>query len=882
MTRSLHTLIQYLRHSIHRSGDAALTDAQLLERWLGQHDPAAFELLLWRHGPMVLNTCRRLLPRREDAEDAFQATFLVFVRKAGSIRRREALAAWLHRVACRIAGRARATENRRASREQPFVDEPTAPHIDAPLVRNLHAALDEEIESLPSHYRRALVLCCLEGKSQEDAARLLDRPRGTVSSWLTRGRERLRQRLLRRGIVVSTAGLTAALTPDALASGGMIALVSSLVRMAGAVALGRVVPAGLMSARTLALAEGVLRMMFMTKVKIVAAVSLAVAVAAAGLGAWSHTTQAAEDRPAPPQSTGTSQLNPEHQRRAVFTDDTVLENDKKEQDGIAWGEKAHGLQAGIAFRRGDQETHEVGQSVTFVVYLRNASDKKIDLSHVETLFEERMPYVADERGLRLVVALGPIPFDRPLVHRSVKPGQRITLGYPWFCIRPLDWNGEVHGPTLCALPGRYKVGYTGLSLRLSDGKDISLGTKQVDLNLREREDAKKSHSVKTDQTPEAVRSLYQRAEAYRAKAQRRLANEEEEIIRGCWTLAAEQFIKLEALLQDEKSASSITDKQREEVPFRIAECYFNLSQYEKALQKYEEIAKRCDNKPSELRALGETIRCFMALRDYKKCRQQVTKIRDRLGISVEMTEEERQQWLKWLDMIDDATIQMELDLRKRETAKEDGANQKAPTVEKPIPVIPAIGKPGKTPLFFVPIRAFEIPFTSTRKQTREVILLVSRDQGRTWEQADKRPSTERAFHFRARRDGTYWFLVQEVDEQGRCKPTDLKGVEPAIRACVDTTPPIAEFQTKCEQKTVDLTWTSEDANLEDMPIQFEWSGQKDGPWIPIVHGLLPNTGHFEWHLPDKMPRELYVRIHVRDKAGNDGYAVTYIKLKTDE
>jgi RNA polymerase sigma factor (sigma-70 family) len=465
MTRALHSLIHYLRHSLAHRGDAALSDAQLLERWVEQHDPAAFELMLWRHGPMVLNTCRRLLPKREDAEDAFQATFLVLVRKASSIRRREALAAWLHRVACRIAGRLRATNNVRSSREQPFADSLAAPHVDAPAARDLHAILDEEIESLPAHYRRALILCCLEGKLQEEAARLLDRPRGTVSSWLTRGRERLRQRLLRRGIVVSITGLTAALTPDALSAGGMIPLIGSLVRMAGAVAAGDAFPTGLMSARTIALAEGVLRMMFMTKLKIVVAISLVVAVATAGIGTWSHTTRAADDPPVSQQPAKGPQTNAPNPFKLYkeLNAEWVRRLEIKEQDGIAWGEKAHGLQAGIAFRRGDQESYEIGQSVTFVVYLRNVSDKKIDLSHIEPLFDEWLPVVVDAEGRRLAVSHGPIQLGMvPITHRSLEAGQRITLGYPWFRIRPLGWRGEVRGPTCCAAPGRYKVGFTGL------------------------------------------------------------------------------------------------------------------------------------------------------------------------------------------------------------------------------------------------------------------------------------------------------------------------------------------------------------------------------------------------------------------------------------
>ncbi len=219
--RSLHSFLQHLRRSLHPARDAMPSDAQLLERWSALRDQAAFELLLWRHGPMVLNTCRRLLRRGEDIEDVFQATFLVLVRKAGSIRRGAALAAWLHRVACRIALRVRAASARRAGREQPLVDVPAAADTEETAAHDLRTVLDEEIDRLPSHYRRAVVLCCLEGKSQEEAARLLACPRGTVSSWLTRGRERLRQRLLRRGVDLSIVGLAAALSPDA--STGMLA-----------------------------------------------------------------------------------------------------------------------------------------------------------------------------------------------------------------------------------------------------------------------------------------------------------------------------------------------------------------------------------------------------------------------------------------------------------------------------------------------------------------------------------------------------------------------------------------------------------------------------------------------------------------------------------
>src|SRR5262249_21093470 len=120
--RPLHTLIRRLRRAAGPPGEGAPTDGQLLDRWVTRRDQAAFELLLWRHGPMVLGTCRRLVRDEALAEDAFQATWLVLVRKAGSVRRPEALGAWLHRVACRVAARARAVAARRAGRERAEVD----------------------------------------------------------------------------------------------------------------------------------------------------------------------------------------------------------------------------------------------------------------------------------------------------------------------------------------------------------------------------------------------------------------------------------------------------------------------------------------------------------------------------------------------------------------------------------------------------------------------------------------------------------------------------------------------------------------------------------------------------------------------------------------
>src|SRR5262249_1365227 len=161
----------------------------LLQRWLARRDEAAFELLLWRHGPMVLALCRRLLRHAQDAEDAFQATFLTLVRKAGSIANREALAAWLYKVAYRVALRARAAAATRAALPITSMDLPAAEPAQDLLWRDLRPVLDEEVSRLPARFRGPFVLCYLEGKTNEQAARELGCPLGTVLSRLSRGRE---------------------------------------------------------------------------------------------------------------------------------------------------------------------------------------------------------------------------------------------------------------------------------------------------------------------------------------------------------------------------------------------------------------------------------------------------------------------------------------------------------------------------------------------------------------------------------------------------------------------------------------------------------------------------------------------------------------------
>jgi RNA polymerase sigma factor (sigma-70 family) len=185
------------------------SDEVLLERFTAQREQAAFAALLQRHGPMVLGVCRRVLQHEQDAEDAFQAVFCVLARKAGSIRRGTAVGGWLYAVASRIARKAKTLQVRHRMRANPLPDVPAPDNPPEWEWRDLWPILDEEVSRLPEHYRQPFVLCHLQGKTTQEAAAELRCPPGTVSSRLTRARERLRARLTRRGLALSVGTLAA-------------------------------------------------------------------------------------------------------------------------------------------------------------------------------------------------------------------------------------------------------------------------------------------------------------------------------------------------------------------------------------------------------------------------------------------------------------------------------------------------------------------------------------------------------------------------------------------------------------------------------------------------------------------------------------------------
>lgn len=303
MTHRLATLTRRLLGREHPPGGAD-TDRQLLERFVRDRDQAAFAALLERHGPMILAVCRRVLHNPADADDAFQATFLVLVRRAAAVGWHESLGGWLHAVAQRVARKVRARVTRTAA-PAPRADPPEAVTADPPAAaahRELRAVLDEELARLPEKYRLPLVLCYLEGWTNEEAAAQLGWTKGTVSGRLARARDLLRGRLARRGLALSVVALEIALSAAAAGS-PPAALIESTLAAAALFASGTGTAGGV-SARAITLSEGVSRAMFLTRVKMTTAALLAFCLLGTGatlavLRARTADRQEAKPEPAP-------------------------------------------------------------------------------------------------------------------------------------------------------------------------------------------------------------------------------------------------------------------------------------------------------------------------------------------------------------------------------------------------------------------------------------------------------------------------------------------------------------------------------------------------------------------------------------------------------
>jgi RNA polymerase sigma factor (sigma-70 family) len=265
-------ILHHLRQAVPPPDEESLPDAHLLGRFLEAADELAFAALVRRHGPMVWGVCRRILRHHQDAEDAFQATFLVLVRRAASVVPRAMVANWLYGVANRTALKARALAARRKTREVAMANIPEPAATGPDRGRELRDVLDGALRRLPDKYRVALVLCDLEGKTRKEAARQLGWPEGTVAGRLAGARAMLAKRLARQGLGLSAGALAVLLAEDAAAAPVPASVMASTIRGAGRT-----------SATALLLAEGVVRSMSRTTLKVTSAALLAVTLLGAGI-----------------------------------------------------------------------------------------------------------------------------------------------------------------------------------------------------------------------------------------------------------------------------------------------------------------------------------------------------------------------------------------------------------------------------------------------------------------------------------------------------------------------------------------------------------------------------------------------------------------------
>ncbi|MBX9626082.1 MAG: sigma-70 family RNA polymerase sigma factor [Gemmataceae bacterium] len=293
MAKTLDDILVYLLRSDALRHSEGVPDGDLLGRFIERRDEVAWDALVRRHGPMVWGVCRRILGHTQDAEDAFQTTFVVLVRRAASISPRGGVGNWLYGVARQTAVKARATAARRGARERQVAVLPE-PGVTDPPPDDLRPVLDRELGRLPDKYRAPIVLCDLGGKTFKDAARELGWPEGTLSGRLSRARKLLADRLTRAG-AVPPAGVAVLGVGEAAGGDVPPPLVTSAITAGWRVAAGQ--PMSGLAPAVATLTEEVLRAMFIPKLKLVAGVLLVGTMTLTGVAISARHSGSAPDEP---------------------------------------------------------------------------------------------------------------------------------------------------------------------------------------------------------------------------------------------------------------------------------------------------------------------------------------------------------------------------------------------------------------------------------------------------------------------------------------------------------------------------------------------------------------------------------------------------------
>jgi RNA polymerase sigma factor (sigma-70 family) len=434
-TSAVRRVIVHIRRSVMPEGDG-----ELLGRFVERSDERALAALVERHGPMVWGVCRRLLSHH-DAEDAFQVSFIVLARKAGSVNPREMVGNWLYGVA-----RQAALQVKTARRREVQVTD--MPDVEAPQDQwaDVRPILDEELSRLPEPYRAVIVLSDLEGKTRKEVASLLGCPEGTVASRLVRARAMLAKRLTQRGVALSGGALAAVLSQNASAGVPASVLMSTI----------KAANLGQIPVKVAALAEGVLKTMLLTKLKSV----MAVMVVAALVGLVGYGAAMGQQKGDTPQ---------ESEPKPQKVEDAVV----KEKETTAWGKEVDCLQMGLALLPEDTHTIRLGEKVKFAVKLRNVGKAEATVTYGR--LSDSAPEITTDTGGRVSVSMPPpswVLYGPPLppIKRALKSGETITLYNPEVAVEPEDRRAKVLGemwlgtPTICVAPGKYKIAFGGMFL----------------------------------------------------------------------------------------------------------------------------------------------------------------------------------------------------------------------------------------------------------------------------------------------------------------------------------------------------------------------------------------------------------------------------------
>jgi RNA polymerase sigma factor (sigma-70 family) len=377
-------VVEHLRKTKLWQGKDQLSDGQLLVQYLDHRDDAAFAALVRRHGPMVWGVCQRIAGR-DDAEDAFQATFLIFVRKAAAVKPREAVGNWLYGVASRAALKARSASARVRAKEKQVTSMPDPATEQRDDREELQKLLDQELGALPDKYRLPVVLCDLEGRTRKEVAVQLKIPEGTLSSRLTTAHQMLAKRLARQGLALSGASLAGLLSQNAASAGVPSAVVSSTIKTATLVAAGKGALTGVVSTKVAALTEGVMKAMVLTKLKIATAAVLIIMLLAAGgtfltgqiLAGQQDQIGNVADRGQIPDPNDLVAAAPFAQLAAQGSDDPPKQKESTKVT-TEWGPEKNGVRCGIALP--SKEKIFAGEPVTVLVLTKNVGAKPVSIA----------------------------------------------------------------------------------------------------------------------------------------------------------------------------------------------------------------------------------------------------------------------------------------------------------------------------------------------------------------------------------------------------------------------------------------------------------------------------------------------------------------------